>query len=52
MFKLNLDYLLEKVWEKLQLVRIYTKKKGNYPDFADPIVLTRNRNGITVQSVC
>jgi len=27
--KLNFDYLLEKIWENLGLVRIYTKKKGN-----------------------
>jgi len=23
---LNMDYLLEKIWEKLALVRVYTKK--------------------------
>ena len=23
---LNMDYLLEKMWEKLALVRVYTKK--------------------------
>ena len=26
--KLNLDYFLEKVWEYLDLVRVYTKKRG------------------------
>lgn len=26
--KLNLDYLLETVWEYLALVRVYTKKRG------------------------
>lgn len=26
--KLNLDYLLESVWEHLALLRIYTKKRG------------------------
>ena len=25
---LNLDYLLECMWEKLDLVRVYTKKRG------------------------
>jgi len=25
---LNLDYLLEKIWDTLNLIRIYTKKKG------------------------
>jgi len=26
--KLNLDNLLEKLWEYLALVRVYTKKRG------------------------
>lgn len=26
--RLNLDYLLEMVWEYLALVRVYTKKRG------------------------
>lgn len=26
--RLNLDYLLEKIWEKLDLVRVYTKKRS------------------------
>ena len=26
--KLNLDYLLEKMWEYLGLIQIYTKKRG------------------------
>lgn len=26
--KLNLDYLLEKLWEYLALIRVYTKKRG------------------------
>lgn len=29
---LNLDYLLEKIWEYLALIRVYTKKPGNRPD--------------------
>ena len=26
--KLNLDYLLDLIWEYLQLLRVYTKKRG------------------------
>ena len=26
--KLNLDYLLEVLWEYLALIRVYTKKRG------------------------
>jgi len=47
--KLNLDYLLDKVWECLALLRIYTKKPGRAPDFSDPIIL---RGGASVEHVC
>eukprot|EP00299_Pterocystis_sp_00344_P013326 c6517_g1_i1.p1 GENE.c6517_g1_i1~~c6517_g1_i1.p1 ORF type:complete len:350 (-),score=103.28 c6517_g1_i1:58-1107(-) len=46
---LNLDYLLEVIWEYLGLVRVYTKKRGEYPDLGDPVIL---RNGATVKYVC
>lgn len=32
---LNMDYLLEKMWEYLALVRVYTKKPGNAPDLGN-----------------
>ena len=47
--KLNLDYLLEVLWEHLDLLRVYTKKPGQPPDFEDGIIL---RNGATVSHVC
>jgi len=34
------------------LVRVYTKKRGVYPDFEDPIILTKKRKGTTIESVC
>ena len=39
-----------KMWEMLELVRVYTKKKGQQPDFSEPVVLTRARGGYTVQA--
>ena len=48
--KLGLDILLEKIWEMLGLVRIFTKKKGQPPDFSDPLILTQGRHGCTVKS--
>ncbi|XP_058536646.1 developmentally-regulated GTP-binding protein 2-like [Ochotona princeps] len=39
--KLNLDYLLEMLWEALALTCIYTKKRGQRPDFSDAIILRR-----------
>ena len=35
----NVDELLEQMWEKLQLRRIYTKPKGRLPDYTAPVVL-------------
>lgn len=46
---LNLDYLLEKVWEYLALVRVYTKKRGEHPDFDGGLIL---RRGCSVEHVC
>ncbi|TSK31310.1 hypothetical protein Baya_3420 [Bagarius yarrelli] len=47
--KLNLDYLLEQLWEYLSLICLYTKKRGERPDFGDPIIM---RRGATVEHVC
>merc|ERR1719296_39619 len=41
--KLNMDGLMERVWQELDLKRIYTKKKGMFPDFSDPLVITPQR---------
>lgn len=35
----NVDELLELMWEKLNLVRVYTKPKGKMPDYSAPVVL-------------
>ncbi|KAI4821922.1 hypothetical protein JOQ06_010231 [Pogonophryne albipinna] len=47
--KLNLDYLLETLWEYLALICIYTKKRGERPDFGDAIIM---RRAATVEHVC
>lgn len=46
----NLDALLEKIWEYLDLTRIYTKPKGLNPDYEDPVILSSNRR--TVEDFC
>ena len=38
----NVDELLEQMWEKLDLRRIYTKPKGKSPDYDTPVVLRKN----------
>jgi ribosome-interacting GTPase 1 len=45
----NFDDLLEKMWTYLNLARIYTKPKGQLPDYTAPVVL---KNGCTVEDFC
>jgi len=47
---LGIDILLEKLWDQLGMVRIYTKRRGEAPDFSDPLILTNERHGLTVKS--
>lgn len=35
----NLDELMAKIWEYLSLIRIYTKPKGQIPDYESPVIL-------------
>jgi len=48
--KWNFDDLLEKMWEYLNLVRVYTKPKGLLPDYSAPIVLNAERK--SVEDLC
>jgi len=42
----SLDYLVERMWDDLNLVKIYTKKRGAHPDLAEPVCL---RKGATIE---
>ncbi|CAJ2509876.1 Uu.00g057760.m01.CDS01 [Anthostomella pinea] len=46
----NIDELMEAMWDKLQLVRVYTKPKGRLPDYSAPVVLRSTR--CTVEDFC
>eukprot|EP00826_Nyctotherus_ovalis_P066190 TRINITY_DN9762_c0_g1_i18.p1 TRINITY_DN9762_c0_g1~~TRINITY_DN9762_c0_g1_i18.p1 ORF type:complete len:330 (+),score=95.83 TRINITY_DN9762_c0_g1_i18:252-1241(+) len=46
---LGYDMLLRRMWENLGLIRVYTKKRGNAPTFAEPIILSTGRGGITIE---
>lgn len=49
--ELNLDYLLERMWDAMGLIRIYTKRRGSPPDLEEPVVLSTQRpGGITVEA--
>ncbi|KAJ1508776.1 GTP-binding protein [Coelomomyces lativittatus] len=46
----NFDTLLQKMWEALALVRVYTKPKSQLPDYSAPVVLKRYMD--TVEDFC
>merc|ERR1719323_1757412 len=48
--KWNYDDLLDKMWDYLKLVRIYTKPKGQLPDYEAPVVL--QTHACTVEDFC
>ena len=48
--KWNFDDLLEKTWQYLDLKRIYTKPKGQLPDYEAPVILPANKT--TVEDFC
>lgn len=47
---LNIDELLQIMWERLDLVRVYTKPRGLPPDYNAPVVLKRGK--CTVEDFC
>lgn len=47
--RLNLDTLIEDIWTNLGLLRIYTKKRGEFPDLDQGVIL---RHGATVEDLC
>ena len=47
---LNVDELIEKMWEALDLVRVYTKPRGLAPDYNAPVVLRRGK--FSVEDFC
>ncbi|KAH8106113.1 developmentally regulated GTP binding protein 1 [Cristinia sonorae] len=47
---MNIDELIEKMWETLNLVRVYTKPRGLAPDYSSPVVLKRGK--CTVHDFC
>ncbi|KAI9166715.1 Ribosome-interacting GTPase 1 [Paramyrothecium foliicola] len=46
----NVDELMEAMWEKLSLKRVYTKPKGKQPDYSAPVVLRASK--CTVEDFC
>lgn len=47
--KWNIEELKEEIWKRLRLVRVYTRKRGDEPDFSGPAVL---RAPATIKDLC
>jgi small GTP-binding protein len=48
----NMDELLENIWKRLDLIRIYTKPKGQIPDYNEPVVLPSKLNQASEHDNC
>lgn len=46
---LNMEFTIERLWETLNMIRIYTKPKGTAPDLTEPVIL---KVGSTVEDLC
>ena len=46
---LNIEEVIDEIWEHLDMVRIFTKKHGAHPDFMKPFVV---KTGADVEHIC
>ena len=44
-----MEFTLERIWDKLSMIRIYTKPKGGAPDLTEPVILPKDS---TIETVC
>eukprot|EP00568_Trieres_chinensis_P017975 CAMPEP_0183325438 /NCGR_PEP_ID=MMETSP0160_2-20130417/79561_1 /TAXON_ID=2839 ORGANISM="Odontella Sinensis, Strain Grunow 1884" /NCGR_SAMPLE_ID=MMETSP0160_2 /ASSEMBLY_ACC=CAM_ASM_000250 /LENGTH=373 /DNA_ID=CAMNT_0025493217 /DNA_START=53 /DNA_END=1174 /DNA_ORIENTATION=+ len=49
--KWNLEELMEEIWNRCNMMRIYTKPKGQIPDYDEPVILHAERNP-TIEEFC
>lgn len=49
---MNLEYVLRRMWETMGIVRVFTKPRGAAPDLEEPVALTEDRHGCTVEALC
>ena len=46
----NLDELMEEIWNRCSMIRIYTKPKGQIPDYDAPVIL--HNDSPTIEEFC
>jgi len=47
----NLEELMEEIWDRTNMIRIYTKPKGQMPDYDEPVILHSEGNP-SVEEFC
>mmetsp|Transcript_6579 Transcript_6579/g.11925 ORF Transcript_6579/g.11925 Transcript_6579/m.11925 type:complete len:379 (-) Transcript_6579:51-1187(-) len=48
--KWNLEELMEEVWNRCEMLRVYTKPKGSSPDYDEPVILHAHQP--TIEQFC
>ena len=48
--KWNLEELMEEIWNRCNMIRIYTKPKGQIPDYEEPVIL--HATNPTIEEFC
>jgi len=46
----NLEELMEEIWERCNMLRVYTKPKGQIPDYDEPVIL--HAENPTIEEFC
>jgi Predicted GTPase len=47
----NIEELMENIWDRCNMLRIYTKPKGQLPDYEEPVILHIEKNP-TIEEFC
>jgi len=48
----NMDELLERIWQKLGIIRVYTRPRGGEVDLTEPVILRTRKCKPTVEAFC
>lgn len=46
---LGVEDVVDRIWKELRLIRLYTKRKGEEPDFSEALIVRHNS---TIEDVC
>lgn len=46
----NLEELMDTIWDRCNMIRIYTKPKGQMPDYEEPVIL--HAENPTIEEFC